>query len=814
MKFFGRFILWCFSLGLFGIIAAAGAVIAIVHHYSQDLPDYKQLADYQPAIATRIHAADGQLMKEFATENRIYVPIQDIPQSVINAFLAAEDKNFYTHPGIDFSGIARAVIVNLKNYGGNQRLVGASTITQQVAKNFLLTNERSFERKIREAILAFRMEKTYSKNRILELYLNEIYLGRGNYGVAAAALNYFDKSLEELTVEEMAYLAALPKAPNTYQVSRNKEETVERRNWVLDRMVANNFISEEDAKLAKEKDLVVKDRIIERQPESEYFAEEVRRFLSQRYGESALYEGGLSVRTSLNPEFQKIAADALAEGLREYDKRHGWRGAIKHFDELEQWQTKLSAMTKPEGAKDWELAIVLELKPSFTTIGLSNGSTGTIPMDSMKWARQWKERQLLGSNITKPSEVFAQGDIILVEKTDKIDVYHLQQIPATQGAIIVLDPHTGRILAMQGGYDYEMSEFNRAVQAKRQPGSSVKPFIYLAALDNGFTPSNLILDAPITIDQGPGLPKWTPTNYAGNYSGLTPLRVGIEKSKNLMTVRLADYLGMETISPYIEKFGVAKDVPPYLSSALGSLETTLYQMVTSYGMLVNGGKKITPTLIDRIQDRNGKTIFRHDARPCNDCGDRISWQKQNIPEIPDTREQLIDERLAYQMVSIMEGVVQRGTAVRAKSLGRPLAGKTGTTNDYKDAWFIGYTPDLVVGTYIGFDEPSTLGKSETGSSVALPVFMKFMEKALKDVPPVPFRIPEGIRLMRVDAKTGRVASPSDKSAIWGAFLPGTEPSEDMLVLDSEGLTAMPTVPGAPAASSQTTAPITGTGGLY
>lgn len=812
MKFLGKFFIWMISIGaLFGVIGA-GVLFYLIDQYSQNLPDYTNLANYEPSISTRVYAGDGQLIEEYAIEKRVFVSINDIPEEVKQAFLSAEDKNFYSHPGVDAVGIIRAVLTNLKNRGNNRRLVGASTITQQVAKNFLLTNEVSYERKIKEALISFRMEKTFSKDQILELYLNEIYLGKGRYGVAAAALGYFSKSLRELEIHEIAYLAALPKAPNNYQVDRNPEDAKGRRDWVLSRMHDDGYITQEEMEKAQAEPLELDPQKILDTIDARYFNEDVRREISTRYGEDALYEGGLVVKTTLDPVYQKIAADALIQGLIDYDRRHGWRGPIQNLESTDDWAIKLNAMKIPAGAKTWRLAIVLDTTADHATIGLRDETKGKIPLEQLKWARKWQKRQYLGPAITKPSDVLNQGDVVLVAPVkDKENTYSLQQIPNVQGGIVVIDPHTGRVLAMQGGFDYEMSEFNRASQALRQPGSAFKPFVYLTAMDNGFTPSHLVLDAPVVVDQGPGLEKWRPTNYSNEYYGLTPIRVGLEKSRNLMTVRLADHIGMEKVVDMAEKFDIFDDMPNYLAMALGSAETTLLRLSSAYAKLVNGGKDFTPTLIDRIQDRTGKTIYRYDDRPCENCGDKLNWVDQDPPHLPDTREQIADPRLVYQVVSMMEGVVQRGTGVRLKSLNRPLGGKTGTTNDSKDAWFIGFTPDLVVGSYIGFDEPSTLGKRETGSSVAAPVVKDFFEKALKDEPIIPFRIPEGVRLVRVNAKTGQLAQAGDSTIIWEAFIPGTEPDENMIILDSEGVDD-PSVNFI--ATPPDEAPTMGTGGIY
>lgn len=829
MRFLYYTFLMLFSLGMIAVVGGIGAVVYAVSYYGRDLPDYTTLKDYDPAVITRLYAGDGRLLTEYAEQERIFVPIESIPDIVKNAFIAAEDKNFYKHHGIDYLATANAAFENLRS-GGRPR--GASTITQQVAKNFFLTNEVSYTRKIREAILSFRMEKAMSKDRLLELYLNEIYLGERSYGVAAAALNYFNKPLERLTIDEAAYLAALPKGPNDYHPIRRHADGLSRRNWVIGRMEKDGHISSGQAALAKLAPLEMIQSYNTTETQAAYFAEEVRRELAGRFGTKSLYGGGLVVRTTLDPRLQDIAVKTLRDGLMAYDKRRGWRGPVAHFDSLDGWQDKLTKIPVPEGMiEGWKLAVILAKNDKDISIGFPDGSKGTIPTPSTAW--------------TGPNTKALVADVVVVEedadeKTKNTFILH--QIPKVNGAVVAMDPHTGRVLAMQGGWKYEGSEFNRVSQAKRQPGSSFKPFVYLSALEHNFTPATLILDAPFVIDQGPGLPKWRPTNYSGEYYGPTTLRVGLEKSRNLMTVRLADHVGIQSVIDVARRFDVIDEMPPRLSYALGAAETTLLRLTTAYAEFVNGGKKITPTLIDRIQDRRGKTVFKHDTRPCEGCGNLIEWSDGlTVPSVPDTREQIADPRHAYQMVSIMEGVVQRGTGMKIKELNRPLAGKTGTTNDSKDAWFIGFSPDLVVGVFVGFDNPRSLGKRETGASASVPIFKDFMAEALKDTPPMPFRVPPGIRQVRVNAETGTRARGGDKNVIWEAFLIGTEPTDKMYILDGSGISILPGYGGgyssnsssahstpaqtssdeafvpyvdAPPVRSDSTAPVTGTGGLY
>jgi penicillin-binding protein 1A len=786
-----RWILYLLSLLLILGAAGAGGIAWGLYKYGQGLPEYSQLEDYEPPVVTRVHGGDGRLLAEYATERRVFVPIDAMPKRVIKAFLSAEDKNFYSHPGVDFISLASAMVDNIRNYGTNRRPRGASTITQQVAKNFLLTNEISIERKAKEAILAFRIERTLTKDRILELYLNEIYLGFGSYGVAAAALNYFDKSLDELTIAEVAYLAALPKAPNNYHPIRRLDAAISRRNWVIEQMARNGFIAAAQAEQAQAEPLKVKPPSATEFVAAAYFTEEVRRELMERFGEKGVYGGGLSVRTTVDPRLQRIADDALRSGLMGYDRRHGWRGPVHRIPVVAGWGDALGDLEKPAGMlANWKMAVVLVVERQVARIGFPDGTLGTLPLAELRWARAWQENQSLGPSVKTAGDVLAKGDVILVEPVVENDEgekypsgsFALRQIPDVGGAIVALDPHTGRVLAMSGGWDYEMSEFNRATQASRQPGSAFKPFVYLAALDNGFTPATRILDAPFVIDQGAGLGKWKPANYTKEFYGPSAMRLGIEKSRNLMTVRLAQTIGMDKVTEYARRFGVVESMPPHRSMALGAGETTLLKLTTGYAMLVNGGKRITPSLIDRVQDRNGRTVFRHDDRPCEGCT-TSHWENAPVPEVPDLRDQVADPTSAYQMVEMLEGVVQRGTGRRIAELGRPLAGKTGTTNDNVDTWFIGFSPDLVVGAFVGFDTPRTLGRSDTGSNVAAPLFKSFMADALKDQPAIPFRAPPGIIHVRINSETGTLAKPGDKNVILEVFKPGTEPTGEGQVLD-------------------------------
>lgn len=766
---------------LCGVIAVGG-IVWVFWTYGQDLPDYTQLENYAPPITTRVHAGDGSLLAEYAVQQRVFVPIETVPELVRDAFLAAEDQNFYKHPGVDPVGVARAMVTNIRNLGTGRRPEGASTITQQVAQNFLLTKDVSIERKIREAIIAFRIERAFTKDQILELYLNEIYLGFGAYGVASASLNYFDKPLNQLTIEEAAFLAALPKAPNNYNPLTKQGAAVARRNYVLGRMAEDGTISAETAAELSELPIRVSSTATASVTNAPYFAEDVRREILTRVGETGLYEGGLSVRTTLDPRLQRIAQDSLRNGLVAYDRRHGWRGPITRLDTGKPWRETLPKVEVPTGGGDWQISVVFSVTPDKAEIGFEDGTIGVIPLAELKWARAWQEDQKLGPAVTAASDVLAVGDVVFASKRlETADgepypdgTFRLEQIPDINGAIVAIDPHTGRVLAMTGGLDFENSEFNRATQAWRQPGSAFKPIVYMAGLENGFTPSSRILDAPFVIDQGAGQGKWKPANYSKKFYGPSPLRLGIEKSRNLMTVRLAQTIGMESVAQKAEKLGVVDYLPRHLSMSIGAGETTLMRMTAAYAMIVNGGKKITPTLIDRIQDRTGTTIFRHDVRACADCA-QGAWDGQEAPKLDDLREQVIEPGTAYQMVSMLQGVVERGTGRSIAELGLPLGGKTGTTNDSLDTWFVGFSPDLAVGVFVGFDEPRTLGPRETGSSVPAPIFKEFMARAHEDRSVEPFRIPPGVQLFRVNAATGYAAGPGDRGSILEAFKSGTAP---------------------------------------
>lgn len=740
------------------------------------IPDYRQLETYEPPVTTRLFAGDGQVMMEYAAEKRLFVPIEKIPDKVKHAFIAAEDKHFYTHSGIDYIGIVRAVLGNLKKIGTGRRPAGASTITQQVAKNFLLSSELSYTRKIKEAILARRIDKAFSKDHILELYLNEIYLGNRAYGVAAAAMNYFGKSLDDLTLDEIAYLAALPKGPNNYNPKTHYDAAVARRNWVISRMVEDGYADEKEAEEAKKRPLKVVERKSGFLKDTEYYSEEVRRTISRNFGDEALYQGGLIVRTTIDPRLQEIATKALRKGLLEYDRRHGWRGATTSIKIDENYKKSLADAKLTSGAEEsWKKAVVLKVTKDKAEIETADGANGEIPLPLLAWARHAEKGQNMGPVPTSVDQVLRKGDVIYVEKTAEKDKenYNLRQIPEIEGGMAVMDPHTGKVLALVGGFSFAKSQFNRATQAYRQTGSTFKPFVYLTALELGYSPTDLILDAPFVLDQGEGLPKWKPVNFSKKFYGLMTLRRGVELSKNLMTVRLAQDIGMDKIVDMSKRMGVNDHLAPYLSSSLGAADTRVINMVAAYAVIVNGGKKVPPYMIERIQDRKGRTIYRHEQTPCPDCK-ATKWKNQPVPDFHVVREQVVDPLSAYQMTSILEGVATRGTGARLNGLHRHVAGKTGTTNETKDAWFVGFTPDLVAGVYVGYDEPISLGRSETGAHSALPIFYDFMAEALKNTPDTNFRIPEGIKLVRVNPQTGKPSSPSDSTVIIEALKPDFE----------------------------------------
>jgi penicillin-binding protein 1A len=798
-----------FAVVMLGIFVAGASALFLFYHFSRGLPDYHQLATYNPPVMTRVYAGDGRLIQEYAVEGRVFVPISAIPKRISNAFIASEDQRFYSHPGIDVVGLTRAVFeaIGEKLIGSHRRLKGASTITQQVAQNFLLGKEYSLGRKAREAILSLRMERTFTKDHILELYLNQQYLGFGAYGVAAAAMNYFNKPLDELTVGEAAFLAGLAKAPNNYNPVRHPEAARDRRDYVIGRMLEDGYITAAEAKEARAEPITVRDRDeTETVADADYYVEQIRRELAAKYGEDLLYKGGLAVRTTLNPDYEKYANKALRDGLIAYDRRHGWRGPLAKLtgDDV---QARFQQMQPVAGLiDDWQMALVDAVQPDKAEIQLHDGTKGVIPLADLRWARETLPEQRVGGAVTKVEQVLHKGDVIAVAAVkDQHGVYSLRQIPNVDGAVVAMDPHTGRVLALAGGFSYQRSQYNRATQAMRQPGSAFKPFVYLAAMENGYTPSTLVLDAPFVMDQGPGQPKWKPKNYEeGEYQGLVTLRMGLEHSLNLITVRIAQAIGMDKVAEVAEKFGVVDKLPTNLANSLGAQETTVLRFTAAYAELVNGGKKVTPVMIDRIQDRNGKTIFRSDTRPCDGCTSD-AWDNKGPPQLPDTREQLADPASIYQVVHMMEGVIERGTGVAVRVVGKPIAGKTGTSSDVNDTWFMGFTPDLVAGVFVGFDERGTLGEREQGATVAAPIFRDFMLAALKDKPATPFRVPPGISLVRVAHDSGKLAQPGDSNVILEAFKTGTSPETQATIMGQSA----PDDEVAPGTPKQPTA-----GGLY
>jgi len=831
---------WLFAIGsVFGLIVAVALFVFIVQA-TKDLPSIETLAEYKPPVMSRVHAGDGKLISEFRTEARVFVPIESVPKQLQHAFVAAEDQRFYKHNGFDEKGFARAMVANIGHVVRKERLEGGSTLTQQVAKNFLVGDERNVTRKIREVVIAGRIEKAMDKDTILELYLNDIYFGRGAYGVAAASLNYFGKPMKDLSLDEIAYLAVLPKAPNNYRVDDpvKKERALKRRSYVLGRMAEDGYADKALAEEAKTKDIVVVDRFEgEEYLAAEYFVEEARKEIKSRYGDDELYEGGLSIRTTLDTRLQLAGREALRKGLEAFDRRHGYRGPLATWDNFDDWKTKLTAYEGPKDIGDWRVALVLEADAKSAKLGFADAlanpeveegeekpeadTSGTLNIADIKWAKKALAKGAVGKEPKSLTSVVKTGDIILVQrkprakkdKTDtRITAYNLRQVPKVNGGLIAMDPHTGRVLSLVGGYSFEQSQFNRATQAKRQPGSAFKPFVYAAALDNGFTPASQVLDAPFVIErqdieceenelgslelrgvaedgQTPveregGEPFaeedecerfYKPSNYnTGKFYGLSTLRLGLEKSRNAMTVRLANDIGMTPVNEYARRFGIYDETKPELAWALGAGETTLLKLASAYSTLVNGGKAVTPTILDRVQDGQGKTIFVNGDKICEAC-QQDEYFGGPPPELPDERAVVIDPVTAYQVTFMLKGVVDNGTGFRVRALQRPMGGKTGTTNDSYDTWFMGFSPDLVAGVYVGMDTPEQMG-IETGSSAAAPIFTDFMAEALKASPKVPFRIPEGVTLAPVNRNTGEPSYIGAPDFILEAFRPGSEPT--------------------------------------
>ncbi len=799
LKWARRIAIALFVLGVIALIAVWAYFAAL----GRDVPSIEKLKQYEPPITSRVHAGDGTLIAEFADQHRVFVPYESIPEHVIQAFVAAEDKNFFTHDGLDYTGMARAGVNTAKNkITGDGGLQGGSTITQQVAKNMLLTRDQNIERKAKEAIVAQRMEKEFTKGEILELYLNEIYLGGQSYGVASAALNYFNKSLSELDLSESAILAALAQLPSAVNPYTNPDRLIIRRNYVLGRMVEDGYITRDEADVAKAMPLTTTKRL--RGPEyaaTTYFVQELRQDLIKTYGEDTLEQGGLSIRSTIDTRLQLAAQSALQNGLIAYDRRHGWRGPVSTLPVDDAAVEALKAIKLPGGYGSWEAALVTKVSANSAELLLTDGATIKLPADEVKWAQTFtpdkgKAGLQAGQVILAEFQREAQTDSESKSPGEEAEVdpdgnpiaeppsapvmkpignATLRQVPEVDGALVAIDPHTGRILAMQGGYSFFKSSFNRVTQAKRQPGSSFKPFVYAAALEKGYTPATRMLDAPFVSYDVSTKKYWAPKNYtAGQSSGMVTLRVALEKSLNQVTARVAQDIGMESVSALSERVGIYDKLPPYAAMSLGAGDTELMNLVRGYATFVNGGKKVTPTMLDRVQDRYGNTLYRNDRRVCDGC-QASDWNGEEPPELPDTREQVLDPIVAYQVTHMMEGVVERGTGRRALRVGKPLAGKTGTTDDYRDAIFVGFSPDLVVGVRIGFDDNRSLGEGEAGGSLAAPIFTEFMEKALEKEPPTPFRIPPGVRLVKIDARTGAVAGGSGPGVIDEAFRPGTEP---------------------------------------
>ncbi len=747
-----------------GLLFAALTIGGIFTMYSRDLPSHESLAQYAPPTISRIYSAEGQLMDEFATERRLFVPISDIPDLVKDAFISAEDKHFYTHAGYDVQGMLAAAYEAIRSRGQNTR--GASTITQQVTKNFLLSGDRTVARKIKEIILSTRLEQTLSKDRILELYLNEIFLGQNSYGVAAAAQTYFNKTLNELTPAEAATLASLPKAPSEFHPVRNKDRLVERRNYVLNEMVQNGYLDKATGDAARAEPL----RTVQggdippfrtAMPPRDYFTDEIRRQLSGTFGEDEFFSGGLSIRATEDPDLQKLAAKALRDGLEKFDRDQGvWRGTGKVLavedTASDSWRAALAKVANlPRDVEGWHAAVVLAVDDKTATVGIEGeDALGEIPAKDVKWARKKNKDGSLGPKAKVPGDLVDVGDVVMVRQVladdGSFDRWSLRQVPEVQGGFMAMDVNTGRVIAMQGGFSYQDSVFNRATQAARQPGSSFKPFVYAAALDSGYTPATIIVDAPITVDTPQGL--WTPKNSHDKYYGPTPMRTGIEQSRNLMTIRIAQEVGMDTVAGYAERFGVYDHLQPLLANSLGAQETTLFKMTAAYAMFANGGERVEPTLVDRVQDRYGKTIYRHDARTCVDCAADELPQGMGL-DITTNRERVMNAITAYQLTSMMQGVITRGTATGVK-LPVPVAGKTGTTNDAKDVWFIGFTSNVVAGCYMGYDNPRSMGPGAFGGTLCVPIFQAFMKEAVKRFGGTAFKVPEGGHFINIDRYSG------------------------------------------------------------
>lgn len=765
-----RFIAALFSNASIMAVLGIGGIAALVHIYDRDLPSHAELVNYQPAVMSRVYSGEGRVIAEYAEERRLFTPSDEIPDLVKQAFISAEDKNFYTHPGVDALGIVKAIgrFTLARAQGRSSRIAGASTITQQVMKNFLLGNERAVERKIKEMILAVRLDGALSKDQILELYLNEIFFGQNSYGIAAAAKTYFGKSLEEVTAPEAAYLASLPKAPSDLHPVRDRERAIERRNYVLEEMAQNGHLPRDEAEAGKTQPLEtvvgqeIDDPVEKAAPD--YFTAEVRRQMTEELGEDRLFKGGLTIRATIDPELQGIAAAALRRALEKFDRGKGvYRGPLKVIEavsngQTEGWHAALRETQAPRDVPGWVPAVVLETGSKTALIGLDaladDGETpvtGRLGLSDADWVKSVSRDGLDRGKPRQPSDLWTAGDVIMVSRGEGEGRWSLRQVPEVQGGFMAMDPHTGRVLAIQGGFSYEVSVFNRASQARRQPGSSFKPFVYAAALDAGYSPNTVVLDAPVVVRLADG--PWRPKNSSGKFYGPAPLRLGIVQSRNLMTVRIAQQIGMDRVAEYAERFGVYKNMPHHLSYSLGAGETTLYDMVAAYAMFANGGKRVRPTVVDRIQDRHGNTLFRHDPRYCNGCiGGTVGE-----PQLFDTRRQIMNATTAWQLIEMMAGVVTQGTAASTiGNLGFPVAGKTGTTNDSRDAWFVGFSPNIAAGCYIGYDNPRPMGRGAYGGKLCGPVFKEFMLAAMESRPAGEFRTPHSTTVMvKIDLETGQ-----------------------------------------------------------
>ena len=789
----GKFLYYTFLLfiGIFSCIAIFS--LSIVWKFGNDLPDYRYLQSYKTKAMSRVYSNSDNIIEEYAEEKRVFIPYEAIPEQLINAFIVTEDKNFFKHDGIDFKGISRATFTNIKNIIYGRRLVGASTITQQVAKNFLLTNEVSIDRKIKEALLALRIERTLSKEKILELYLNEIFLGYRSYGIVVAAQNYFNKSIDELKISEIAFLAGLPKGPNNYHPIRKYNSAINRRNYVLSRMFEEGVISKSNFSEALNDKLIVENFKDKNIIKADYFSEEVRKIIIDKYSKKTLYNEGLYILTTLDEELQKIARNALFEGILEYDKRQGWRGRVSKIDSTDikkNWLSKLVSLNLVQ-KNLYHYGVILDINNEEISIGLLGDNIGKLDLEESSWiVKKHNEDKI---NLNKDiGGMLNIGDVLVLAKSSKFNLdnnlYKIEQIPNVNGGIVAIDAISGKVLALVGGLNFNNSKFNRVTQAKRQAGSAFKPFVYLSGLENGMTPSSLILDSPLVIDQGPGLEEWIPKNYSGEYYGLSTLRTGLEKSRNVMTVRLANTIGIEKIVDVASRFNIG-DYPAQLATALGAGETNLLNLTAAYATFVNGGRLVEPKFIETIHDRYGKIIYTREKSKCNICENEFSEDK--IFEQSTVTSKATKSEYAFQVAWMLNGVIKNGTGKSLSHIDEYIGGKTGTTNDNKDAWFIGFSSNLIVGVYVGYDMPSSLGSKETGGKVSAPIWGRFMKQALKKYPSSPFSIPENIEMVKIDALSGLL--PNDKSSrtIYEAFITGTAPINSEILSNEKAIDLKP-----------------------